>query len=25
VEIETWNTKLSGDEVTLKGQIEFSY
>ena len=25
VEIEAWNTKLSGDEVTLKEQIEFSY
>ena len=25
VEIEIWNTKLSGDEVTLKDQIEFSY
>ena len=25
VEIKTWNTRLSGDEVTLKDQIEFSY
>ena len=24
VEIKTWNTKLSGDELTLKDQIEFS-
>ena len=25
VEVKTWNTRLSGDEVTLKDQIEFSY
>ena len=25
VEIKTWNTKLSGDKVTLKDQIKFSY
>ena len=25
VEIEAWNTKLLGDEVTLREQIEFSY
>ena len=25
VEIEAWNTKLLGDEVTLREQIEFSH
>ena len=25
VEIKTWNTELSGDEVTLKDKIEFTY